>query len=160
MERFHHLLSMPEYREAQEQIDSLEKTRIYCGHSRNHCMDVARIAYILVLEEQLSISKEMTYTTAFLHDIGRANEYLGQCSHESGSVLMALKLLPKCGFNDEEIHQISDAIANHRQCGMQEEKTLAHILYRADKLSRDCADCNASATCKWTDGEKNDVIQY
>ena len=160
MERFHHLLSMPEYIAAQEKIDKLEQERIYCGHSRNHCFDVARIAYILALEEKLPFSKELIYTTAFLHDIGRVNEYQGQCSHESGSVVMALQLLPKCEYTNDEILQISDAIAVHRRNGAQSKRTLADVLYRADKLSRDCGHCKARETCKWTEEEKNSLIQY
>lgn len=160
MERFQHLLGMQVYKEVQEKIDTLEEKRIYCGHSRNHCIDVARIAYILSLEENLPIPKEIIYTAAFLHDIGRMYEYQGLCTHESGSVTMALQLLPECGFSDSEIKQISEAIALHRRSGEQKEETLADILYRADKLSRDCACCKAKETCKWTETEKNRGILY
>ena len=39
------------------EINVAEKDRIFCGHGYDHLMSVARIAYILVLEERLDVSK-------------------------------------------------------------------------------------------------------
>lgn len=160
MKRLNQLLNREEYQKAQSEILELEQDRIYCGHGRAHFADVARIAYILALEEDLHLDKEIVYATAFLHDIGRAYEYRGECSHESGSVLMALNLLPECGFSEEEIETIVSAIATHRDKKSVKKGTLGAILYRADKLSRDCLYCGAKETCKWTEVEKNDQIKY
>lgn len=160
MKRLNQLLSKKEYQEAQDKILELERDRIYCGHTREHFIDVARIAYILSLEENLHLDKELVYTTAFLHDIGRACEYRGECSHESGSVLMALNLLPECGFSEEEIKKITSAIGTHRDKKSVKQGTLGDVLYRADKLSRDCVHCRAKDTCKWSEEEKNNQINY
>lgn len=160
MERLNHLLRLPEYRKVQSKIADYEQERIYCRHGIDHFRDVARVAYILSLEEQLLIDKELIYVTAFLHDIGRMYEYEGKCSHESGSILLALNWLPDCGFHAEEIKIITDAIAAHGKKHKIQPKTLGDILYRADKLSRDCFQCKATDTCKWTEEQKNKGITY
>ena len=54
----------------------------------------------------------------------------------------------------EEIKQIVDAIENHQKLPT-EIKTLSDILYKADKLSRLCFDCNAKNECYWSDKKKN-----
>ncbi|SET50626.1 HD domain-containing protein [[Clostridium] polysaccharolyticum] len=158
MERLEKLLDLPDYKVVLEQIEDFEKERIYCRHGKEHFRDVARIAYILSLENKLELSKEMIYVTAFLHDMGRAYEYKGFCSHESGSVLMALDWLPKCGFTEEQIKEIITAIKEHRKNGA--DGTLGKVLYQADKLSRDCFSCKAQAACKWPDEKKNRHILY
>lgn len=160
MERLNKLLRMQEYMETVEKIERLEKERIYCGHGLEHFRAVARIAYMISLEETSTYPKEIVFTVAFLHDIGRAYEYESICSHESGSVLLALKWLPECGFSQEEIKLITDAIATHRDKKKVTSDTLGDILYRADKLSRDCFNCIAIDSCKWTQEEKNWNIIY
>lgn len=160
MERLNQLLHMQEYMEAVEKIEKFEETRIYCGHGMEHFRDVARIAYMIALEEQSGFQKELIYVTAFLHDMGRAYEYEGHCSHESGSVVLALNWLPKCGFSEEEIAMAVEAIQTHRDREKVTKHTLGDILYRADKLSRDCFTCKAIDSCKWAEEEKNMKIVY
>lgn len=160
MERFYKLLDMKEYIQAQQMIEQYEERRIYCGHGKEHARDVARIAYMISLEEKMAIDKEIIYVTAFMHDMGRAYEYQGACSHESGSIVMALNWLPKCGFKEQEIEQIIEAIKTHREKDKAKEQTLGALLYRADKLSRDCFYCKASDTCKWPSEAKNKKIIY
>lgn len=160
MKRLDKLLHMQQYREAQHKIEKFEESRIYCRHSREHFIDVARIAYILALEEQLKVSKELIYTAAFLHDMGRCYEYQELCSHESGSIVMALNWLPECGYLEEEIKIIVEAIALHRSENKIVPDTLGSVLYRADKLSRDCLNCKARETCKWPEEKKNLTINY
>ena len=55
-------------------IEDDEKTRVFCKHDFSHLMDVARICYIINLEENLNIDKDLIYVTALLHDLGRADE--------------------------------------------------------------------------------------
>ena len=52
-----------------------EKNREYCKHGLQHCLDVARIAYILNLESKLGLEKEIIYAAALLHDITRSVSY-------------------------------------------------------------------------------------
>lgn len=40
-----------------------------------HFLSVARISYLMVLEKNLDIPKDIIYATAFLHDMGRADQY-------------------------------------------------------------------------------------
>lgn len=160
MERLCKLLEMKEYIQAQQMIEKFEERRIYCGHGKEHARDVARIAYMISLEEKTAFDKEMIYVMAYMHDMGRAYEYQDVCSHESGSIVMALNWLPKCGFNEQEIEQIVEAIKTHRQKEQAKKQTLGALLYRADKLSRDCFCCRASDTCKWPPEAKNKQIIY
>ena len=51
-------------------IRCLERDRIFCGHDMAHFLDVARLAYIFNLEENLGIEKEEIYTAALLHACG------------------------------------------------------------------------------------------
>ena len=41
----------------------------------SHLMDVARIAYITCLEQNLGIEKDVIYGAAILHDIGKYAQY-------------------------------------------------------------------------------------
>ncbi len=50
-----------------------EEGRRFCHHDMGHFLDVARLAMIFNLQQGLSVSKEMIYAAALLHDIGRWN---------------------------------------------------------------------------------------
>ena len=47
------------YREALEKLSEYERDREFCNHTIEHFIDVSRIAYIMALEENLSVSKEV-----------------------------------------------------------------------------------------------------
>lgn len=160
MNRISKIRKHPVYQKSLGKIEVFEEERIYCRHNMEHFLDVARIASILAMEEKLKISREMVYAAALLHDIGRCLEYEQKCSHESGSIVLAFKILPDCGFSEEEIHALAEAIAQHREKGMAAKGTLGEILYRADKLSRPCYQCKASDTCKWEYTKRNHEISY
>ena len=59
------------YQDYYGRIKRLEKERIFCCHQMTHFLDVARIAYIKNLEENLGFEKDVIYTAAVLHDIGK-----------------------------------------------------------------------------------------
>ena len=92
--------------------------------------------------------------------MGRSYEYADLCSHESGSIVMALNWLPECGYTENEIKEIVEAIALHRVEEKIESHTFSEVLYKADKLSRDCIQCKAQDTCKWPEEKKNMHITY
>lgn len=138
-------------------IAELEKDREFCLHDLNHSLDVARIGYIISLEEKLDISRELIYAAALLHDIGRADEYEKKLSHHEQSAVLAAEILTECGFDDDENSEICDAIAAHRYAD-GDEKGLKYILYKADKLSRKCFDCKMYEQCYWSEDKKNHGI--
>ena len=65
MERVNGILKDPLYRTCLSKIALFERDRIFCGHDMAHFLDVARLAYIFNLEENLGIEKEEIYTAAF-----------------------------------------------------------------------------------------------
>ena len=71
MKRIDQILSHPVFREQFALLQEAEKDRIFCRHTMEHFLDVARLMYIYNLEDQAGFSKEMIYATGLLHDIGR-----------------------------------------------------------------------------------------
>lgn len=122
-----------------------EVCRLYCRHDLNHALDVARIAYIMSMEEKLHVDKEVIYAAGLLHDIGRWMEYDNGIDHAEASKSLSRNLLKKYGFSCLEIKEITDAIGHHRN---SDTPLLSRLLYQADKLSRNCTSCEAINTCK------------
>ena len=83
----------PLYQKHCEKIQELEKDRIFCRHTPEHFLDVARLMYIYSLENKLNLSREIIYATALLHDIGRAQQYLSGISHDIAGAEIAGKIL-------------------------------------------------------------------
>lgn len=140
------------YKKLLMELEEFEKDRIYCKHDFQHFIDVGRIMYILVLEEGLKYSKDMIYSTALLHDIGRVMEYRSGIDHDIASFDLAKEFLELTTFDEDEKNMILGAIANHRKLSTD---TYEKLFYRADKLSRPCHICPARASCKWDDEKKN-----
>jgi putative nucleotidyltransferase with HDIG domain len=153
MQRINDILNDPEYLRCVERIQAAEADRIYCRHDPAHFLDVARIARIIALEENLDADKELLYATALLHDIGRWAEYEDGTDHAVAGKELAEKILATHSFTEAERATITAAIEGHRVAGAV--SPLADVLYRADKLSRNCVLCDAAATCKrFQNGEK------
>ena len=53
MDRVNAILKHKTYRKYYDQIEKIEKDRIFCRHQMPHLLDVARIAYITNLERNL-----------------------------------------------------------------------------------------------------------
>ncbi|MGH4139799.1 HD domain-containing protein [Clostridium sp.] len=140
-------------------IESLEKSREFCKHNMQHFLDVARIMYIMSLENTLDLPKHVIYATALLHDIGRAKEYENGTPHDTSSIIIAKNILQQCSYNTEETNKILEAIGNHRS-DTKKPNSLSRILYVCDKLSRNCANCKAADNCKWPVEKKNFKITY
>lgn len=153
MKRINLVINDPEYLECLRKNENAEADRIYCCHDLNHFLDVARIAYILSLENSLRFDKEILYGVGLLHDIGRWMEYEQGVDHAHASREIAEKVLKRCDFTELEIKEMLHAIEGHRKEGGS--SPLGDILYRADKLSRNCSLCNSIGTCKkYQKGEK------
>lgn len=146
------------YRDMVLELEALERDRKFCKHDLDHFINVARIAYILNLEEACGFSKDLIYTTALLHDIGRVMEYKDGTPHDIGSYNIAKDMLLKTDFNEDEQSLILDAILNHRH--LDESHSFNRIIFRADKLSRDCYRCKMFGECHWDDNLKNVNLKY
>lgn len=157
MERFNKLIQDEDYKLCLEKIRVCEKERIFCRHDVQHFLDVARLCYILALESGCDVSKEVIYTCAFLHDIGKWQQYTENIPHETASHQLAKPLLEKYRFDENEQQQILSAILQHRKGA---EKGLGRLMYQSDKLSRDCRSCKAYTACNWTEEAKNNTISY
>lgn len=164
MERVEQIMKHPLYQRYQKRIEELEQDRIFCTHDRGHSLDVARIMYILILERRVSVTKDVVYAAALLHDIGRAVQYEDNRPHHEAGAEFAAVVLKDCGYETEEIRIITQAIAchafNQTEDDMDKERTFQKLLYEADKLSRSCFDCEAHDACYWKPERKNERITY
>ena len=185
MERVNKIWNHPVYQEQFRLIQQSEKDRIFCKHTLEHFLDVARISWIYNLEEGSGIDKELIYATALLHDIGRYLQLTEGIPHQQAGADLAGILLPQCGFCKEETAQIISAIREHRSAPFTQTHSqacvkpdgspgktadssekpdgssgkLAEYLYRADKQSRCCFACPSRPSCNWSDEKKNLTIK-
>jgi putative nucleotidyltransferase with HDIG domain len=131
----------------------------YCQHDLHHHIDVARIAYILVLEHndlnyfvrESGVSgklaaKECIYAGGLLHDIGKWKEYREGVDHASFGAKLAREILPRAFFNPHETSLICRAIYEHRNIS-RDMSFLGERIHRADNLSRVCSQCEERSTC-------------
>lgn len=147
------------FNEKINKIENDEKTRVFCKHDFSHLMDVARICYIINLEENLNIDKDLIYVTALLHDLGRADEVDTGINHSILSQEIAKEILEDLDFNDESKQRIINAIKNHRTKEKNDDRFI-EIFYKADKLSRMCFRCPARSICNWSEEKKNKTVIY
>lgn len=164
MERVKQIMEHPLYCSNQQRIEELEKNRIFCKHGISHSLDVARILYILVLEQGCDLPKDVIYAAALLHDIGRAVQYEDGRPHHEAGMEIAATVLEDCGYTTSEISMIMGAIMAHKNCQpLSDDKqgdSLQSLLYQADKLSRNCFDCKAQADCYWEETKRNYFVKY
>lgn len=160
MKRIQAIYSHPLYQEQFSLLTDAEKDRIFCRHTMEHFLDVARLMYLYNLEEHAGLDKELIYAAALLHDIGRYEQIAKGTPHDIASAQMAQQILAETGFSDTEIHLVTDAILHHRGNEATGETLLACYLYRADKQSRNCFCCPASSECNWLESKKNLEIDY
>lgn len=147
MDRVNKILKNDGFIRLVEEIEQLEKDRIFCHHDMDHFLDVARIAVIMAADDGLNCKREVIYAAALLHDIGRAEQYRNNTPHEEASAAIAPSILAKCGFTQEEISVITEAIRWHGSETVMNNADLTGLLYRADKASRKCYRCGAIGMC-------------
>lgn len=157
MERINKILNNKNYKSYLEKIYNFEKDRIFCNHNLEHFLSMSRIAYIMILENNINISKEVVYAVGLLHDIGRWQQYDTGINHNEASVNLSVGILKDCGFTKEEEVLILRAISSHR---VVSKDKVNEIFYKADKLSRNCIECNAKKECNWNNDKKNLNIKY
>ncbi len=147
MDRIDRILTDPDFLAHEKRIREAEADRIYCRHDTPHFLDVARVASLIEMEENLELDRELLYAAALLHDIGRWMEYATGADHAKASAHLAVDILRNSGFSPAEVDEIISAIAGHREKDMA-STAMGTLLYRADKLSRNCVACAARGTCK------------
>lgn len=157
MNRFNCILKDEKYLYYLKRNKNFEKSRKFCKHNLKHFLDVARVAQIINLEENLNFKKEIIYVTAILHDIGKSYQYENGTPHEVASWEIAKTILEDYEFNEEETNLISQGILGHRS---KKGEGFALLMYRADKLSRQCITCRVLNECNWSDDKKNLKIYY
>ncbi|NLP24466.1 MAG: HD domain-containing protein [Syntrophomonadaceae bacterium] len=136
-----------------------EKEPKFCLHDFRHHLDVARIAYILVLEhndfkyfmQEYGLSgrlaaKEVIYGAGLLHDIGKWQEYKAGVDHASFGAKLAREILPRAFFDPNEVELIARAVYEHRNISST-MSFLGERIHRADNLSRICISCEHDAQC-------------
>lgn len=158
MKKVNEILHNEKYRRYINEIEVLERDRVYCRHDMKHFLDMARISYILALENGLNYSKEVIYGIGLLHDIGRAEEYKNNVNHDEAGVSIAEDILKETSYTDDEKNLIINAIANHGN--ENSNNKLFEIIYKSDKLSRNCFECKAEKDCYWSREKKNLEIKY
>lgn len=153
---YNRILKDCQYSEYMRILAEKEADRIFCIHDIEHCLDVARIAYILALENNIELGRDIIYAAALLHDIGRAfsNE-----NHAEESVRASRDILQRCGYSADETELICEAIAGHRETGGRCDN-LKSILAAADKMSRQCYNCKGAKECYWENEKRNMEIKY
>lgn len=159
MKRVQAVWEHPLYQQNLKDLTRLEADRVFCRHTPEHFLDVARLAYIFALERKLNCSRELIYCTALLHDIGRAEQYTNGIPHDEAGVSIAGQILSDLNFTEEEKSQILNAIGEHRSSN-ENLPILSQIIYEADKKSRNCFLCSAEKECYWAPEKKNMTIQY
>lgn len=155
MERIEQIRNHPVFAENYRLLEDAEISRKFCRHQLPHLLDVARIAYIRNLEQELGFSKVIIYAAAILHDIGKYRQYTDQTPHEEAGAELAGKILTDVdGFSAKEKAEILQAIREHRRkTGTM--SPLGSLLYDSDKLSRACYACAAREACNWSEEKMN-----
>lgn len=159
--KYEKILTHPVFTELIKKIEKKENDRIFCRHGMEHLTSVARIAYIISLEEKANVSRDLIYAAALLHDIGRCTEYDSGISHNEAGTQIAETILSECGYSSSEIHQIKQTILSHSHDSYDENASdLEKLICRADKLSRLCFNCSAYSECNWDNEKKNSTLVY
>lgn len=133
-------------------LDKLEQTRLFCRHDINHLNETARIMLILNSRLGYYLPEDIVLATAYLHDLGRIDEYTKGIDHRHAGLQDITKILVECGYTNSEIDKILLAISCHNRKTSDE---LSALLYTADKKSRQCYECKMYNECKWDDNQKN-----
>lgn len=148
MERLSHLLKDEQYKRLVKEIELREQQRSFCRHDMAHLLDVARIAWILCLEQKLAFTRDCVYAAAFLHDIGREAEYDHPAAdHAEAGTRLARPLLLRHGFSPVEAEAIAEAIREHRRPPQECRTALGRVLAAADDYSRRCFECPVRSGC-------------
>ncbi len=176
------VLKHPLFVEVMEKIKVLEASRIYCRHHLEHGIDVARMAWIYYLEDRMDgmakvwtmrpqmnypewreekeEMKDLIYTCALLHDLGRVAQYETGIHHSVAGIPLVKEILSDIQVPTEWEPQILDVVSEHSQGEYSEDcKNLEYYIMKADHDCRLCFACQAKDTCKWSEEEMNHTVE-
>lgn len=156
--RVNRIVEHPLFQEYSARNALAETQRRFCRHGFDHGLAVARIAYIVLREEDnTSLSKEIIYAAGVLHDQGRWREYeTGEDHADIGSELVK-PILKDAGYSPEETEIIVQAIREHRRDPESGLSPLGRALAYADDWARDCRSCRSQASCYKYSQEMNQI---
>lgn len=164
MEYVERLLQDLEYVTLVKKLEHAEADRKFCRHGLSHFLDVARLAWIMSLEqaaEEQTVpkdgKKEQIYLTALLHDLGRLEEMEKGIPHHQGGEKLAEYFLKKIGWPLEKRQEILDAIREHRGEEILRDD-FTNLIKQADNDSRNCFFCDMQKECNWSQERKNETI--
>ena len=160
MKRVNQIYRHPVFQKKYLALQEAEKDRMFCKHTLEHFIDVARLMYIYSLEHQLPISKDVIYGMALMHDIGRIDQIEKGIPHEKAGAALCDAILSDCGFTKEETDIIKASILHHRNAANDDKNPYYHMLYWADKKSRNCFACDMQDACNWDEEKMNLKIEY
>ncbi len=151
------ILTHPLFVATLRKIEESEQNRIFCRHEMTHFQMVFQLMRAKSQGEKWAVSADILFACAYLHDIGRAEQYENATPHDIASLAYAKVILTDCGYTDDEVTAVLSAIAVHRR----EEDGAPHArqLYWADKKSRPCRECDASGACNWSEDKKNKCME-
>lgn len=152
------ILKHPKFLEYLKLNENAEKARKFCHHNLQHAIDVGRVAYIIALENNFDLSKNLIYAAALLHDIGKWKQYSEKVDHAIEGALLAQEILKDVDMNLQDTELILDAIRNHRTKGSS--SPLSKVLYDGDKACRLCIKCDMIGECNRFEDGKQPSLQY
>lgn len=141
-----------------EAIRRYEAERIFCRHDMQHLLSVARITLIMCRENGIEASRDLIYSAALLHDIGRAEQYRSGIPHDKAGVEVAGRILDETGCDDDTRQVILGMICTHRS-GSPAHTPLETVFAAADKRSRLCFVCQAQNECNWPPEKRNSELE-
>ncbi len=158
------LLQDLEYVTLVKKLEQAETDRKFCRHGLSHFLDVARLAWIMSLEQAAKEQKilkewekEQIYLTALLHDLGRLAEIEHGLPHHQAGTELAGYFLERVGWPLERRQRVLNAIQKHR--GTEKLKDdFANMIKKADNDSRNCFFCDMYKECSWSCERRNETI--
>lgn len=159
MEIVDKILKHPQYLKYMELNTETEKNRLICKHDFQHVFDVARVAYIMALERNLLLRKEIIYAAALLHDIAKWKQYRYGVDHASEGAVLAKDILEDIGIDKKDAEDILCAISTHRRKDLQKSH-LGEVLYDSDKACRPCIFCGSIGQCNRYQNEIKPEFKY
>ncbi len=142
------------YTEQLSKLAVLEADREFCRHDMEHFLSVARITMHMCREMGVRADRDLVYSAALLHDIGRTQEITMGIPHDIAGQALADCILSEVDCPEDMKAKIIRLIASHRDITRAGDE-LGRIFCAADKKSRMCFDCSAREKCNWPDDKKN-----
>jgi putative nucleotidyltransferase with HDIG domain len=153
------ILKHPKFQRYLKLNSEEEVNRTLCHHDLQHALDVARVAYIISMEKDLKVEKEIIYVTALLHDIAKWKQYQEKVDHALEGANLAEEILRDIGLEKSEAESILEAIRSHRIKG-EKSSALSELLYAGDKACRLCIDCEGIKECDRFQKGEQPVLKY